>query len=116
MKEHCLVRINDTHTYLGGGNAGISFDLAFLYDWVTGTWTELPPSLTKKDNAACGLAVNEDGTADIVVAGGFNSLSVELLHISILFLLFFHLLLVLLKQQMSKRYNIYNDYSIQKSA
>ena len=49
-----------------------------MYDFFTDQWTELPSMQTGRYFHACGLARKSDGTAQAVVAGGYNVDSVEI--------------------------------------
>ena len=50
-----------------------------MYDFFADQWTELPSMQTGRLYHGCGLARKQDGTLQVVVAGGFTKDSVEIL-------------------------------------
>ena len=56
--EHCIARINDTHTlYAGGLKQGVSFTelsaSAWIYDWQNGIWTKMADMLAGGTSLHC---------------------------------------------------------------
>lgn len=49
-----------------------------MYDFTSNTWTELPPMQENRDSHGCGVVTLEDGTQELVVAGGYDRTSVEI--------------------------------------
>ena len=39
LREHCMVNLNKTHVFVGGGFGSRS---AYLYDWGADAWSDLP--------------------------------------------------------------------------
>ena len=51
-------------------NATRDSDRSFLIDTTSMEWHELPSRILSRNNIACGYIKADDGTTDIVVAGG----------------------------------------------
>ena len=56
-------------------------DKNFLYDFLEDKWTELAPMQETHHKHGCGLAIREDGTKEVVVAGGYRKGSVEIFNL-----------------------------------
>ena len=66
----CAVLLTKTHIFLAGGRDGDNNyrSDAYLLEWETKTWVELPPMTTARAMHGCNLA----GGGQIVVVGGYN--------------------------------------------
>lgn len=55
--DHCVVRANETHIVLIGGQSdlGVYRKDAYILDWTTMAWTKLPDLSYERKGAGCGL-------------------------------------------------------------
>ena len=37
-----MVQVDEHRTFLAGGKDGLAHDFAYMFDWRTGAWTQLP--------------------------------------------------------------------------
>ena len=66
---HCIVSINSTHFFFGGGYDGKYRAETYLVKIETWTWTEIPSMSVGRNLHSCGMVKGRGGTR-IVVAGG----------------------------------------------
>ena len=66
--HHCVVRVNASHYFLGGGKSSktVTERKAHLYDFGSGTWTDLPDMQMTRRGSSCNLF----GGDKIFVSGG----------------------------------------------
>ena len=62
---HCMARVDTNHVFIAGG----TFSNAFLYDELSGNFTELPRLRCARSNAAC-TTVTIENTSMLMVIGG----------------------------------------------
>ncbi len=68
MTDHCQLTINSTHVFFADTHATGN---AFLLDWNSQTWKELPPMTVDREHMSCGLINNpENGIEAVIVEDG----------------------------------------------
>ncbi|CAM6054615.1 unnamed protein product [Sphagnum tenellum] len=66
---HNLVKVDDTHVMLLGGQS--SNTKAWMFNTEDETWTVLPDSLVSTYNTNAGVAINNQGRPEVVITSGF---------------------------------------------
>jgi hypothetical protein len=71
---HCLVQINDTATFLCGGqntsSTGVLFSDAYVYSWTASTWTKVASMPSADYQMACTLLTDGNGMPTGVLTAG----------------------------------------------
>lgn len=70
---YCLVQIDDNTFFLAGSDVPNSN--VWIYNMATDTWTQKTSITLARRAPTCGLVVRDDGSKEVVVAGGFNGYS-----------------------------------------
>ena len=55
LREHCMVNLNKTHVFVGGGFGSKG---AYLYDWGADVWSDLPDIPTEVSLLGCRIPFN----------------------------------------------------------
>ncbi len=70
--DHCQLTINSTHVFFADT---WNTRRAFLLDWYSQTWTELPPMTVERLYMSCGVINNpENGIEAVIVEGGVTEI------------------------------------------
>ena len=69
--SHCIAAINSDILFTTGLGSGD--DESYLYYRDTGEWVPLPDMPTGRNGMGCGVVVDDTGSAEVVVVGGYDS-------------------------------------------
>ncbi len=64
MWNHCQLTVNLTHVFFADTRVT---GRAFLLDWYSQTWTELPPMTVEREDMSCGLINNSNHGLEVVI-------------------------------------------------
>ena len=72
---HCIAALNSDILFTTG--LGYYKDKTYLYYRNTGEWVPLPDMPTGRDSMGCGVVMDDTGSTEVVVVGGYNFYSNE---------------------------------------
>ena len=67
IRSSCVSRINDTHTFFGSGRHAGGKVSAFIYSWLTDTWTQIANMVYGAQVCYCELI----GQSRMIMLGGW---------------------------------------------
>ena len=78
LKHHCMVQINETHTFMIGGYNGSSYTTkTIVFDWEKREWIQQGNLNHARGFHSCGLHRNKD----VIVAGGYDYATLDTIQV-----------------------------------
>ena len=70
---HCIAAVNSDILFTTGLTTGNGYKKTYLYYRDTGEWVPLPDMPTGRNGMGCGVVVDDRGSDEVVVVGGYDS-------------------------------------------